>query len=360
MPPNAQAQMPPIARPRKKSPSDPPYDPAEIVGYVGSECIQANELLPAIDAKISGFLAKPPEGFLQMPPEERERQVNEGRKLMMKQALEETVKIKLLLSEVRRKVPAEGMKKTEEQIRKHFNANEIKPMMTMCNASSTVDLENKLRQMGSSIEVRRAEYIERQMALGWLSQQIKEEVHEVTHEQMLTYYNEHSADWDVPGRVRWEQISVKFTNFDSKGAAHDALARWGNEVFRGGSLATVAQAHSQEPAAGDGGVHDWVSRGSLRSTALDDALFALPPNMLSQIIEDDEGLHIVRVLEREDAKRKSFTEVQPEIKKILQAGDKDHARQEYVAKLREQIPVLTIFDDDFVARTSLPDATKLR
>jgi parvulin-like peptidyl-prolyl isomerase len=345
---------------RKKSPADPPYDPAEIVGYVGSECIQANELLPSVNQRIAFFLAKPPEGFTQLSPAEKDSQLNQARRVLMKQALDETIKIKLLLSEVHRKIPAEAMTKHEDQVRKFFNANEIKPLMAQYKATSTIDLDKKLRELGSSLEAQRATYAERQMALSWLNQQVKDETQEVTHEQMLAYYREHLADWETPARARWEQVTVKFQNYDSKAAARDALARWGNEIFRGAPFAAVAKAHSQDVAAEDGGAHDWVGKGSLRSSILDDALFRLPAGTLSQIIEDEDCFFILRVTERDEAKRTPFTEVQPEIKKILQAGDKDHHRNDYVAKLRERIPVLTIFDDDFVARTSQPSASIMR
>ena len=109
-------------------------------------------------------------------------------------------------------------------------------------------------------------------------------------------------------------------------------------------------------SAEDGGVHDWASKDSLRSVVLDKALFSLPVGALSQIIEDEDGLHIVRVIEREVAKRAPFTEVQSEIKKSLKDGGKENRQGDYLAKLREQTPVTTIFDEDFVARTSQPAA----
>ncbi len=68
----------------------------------------------------------------------------------------------------------------------------------------------------------------------------------------------------------------------------------------------------------------------------------------------------MRVIEREDAKRAPFSDVQGEIKKSLQDGGKERRQVEYLTKLREQTPVITIFDPDFVARTSQPTATTVR
>jgi hypothetical protein len=346
---------------RKRSPADPAkIDPAEIVAYVGSEFVQANELLPVVNERLAMFLAKPPAGFDQLPPAAREEQINQGRRLLMKQQLEDTIRIKLLLAEIRRKISSEQWTKHEEQMRKYFNTNDIKPLQEQYKATSVMDLDNKLRKQGSSLDAQRTASIERNMAISWLNTEVKDEKREATHEEMLTYYRAHLSDWETPARVRWEQLTVKFQNYDSKAAARSALVRWGNEIWRGAPFAAVAKAHSQDIAAEDGGLHPWVGKGSLRSSVLDEALFALPVGALSQILEDDDGLHIVRVLEREDAKRTGFSEVQPEIKKTLQSGNKDQQRMEYIAKLRKKTRVLTIFDDDFTARTSPSTAPATR
>ena len=63
------------------------------------------------------------------------------------------------------------------------------------------------------------------------------------------------------------------------------------------------------------------------------------------ILEDEDGFHIVRVIQREDLKLTPFTEVQAEIKKRMHDGNKDKQKTAYIAKLRERTPVWTIFDE---------------
>jgi hypothetical protein len=351
-----------VAQPQtpRKSPADPPYDPVEIVAHVGSEVIQASEILPMVNQQIAIIMKEHAAELAQLSPQERDEQLNPIRRELMKRAVDDIVKVKLLLCELRRKVPAEGLAKHEKMMREYFNSKEIKRLMDENKATSVPDLESKLLALGSSLESQRMVFVERQLAGSWLNEPTKKEKQPATHEQMLTYYKEHAANWDSPARVRWEQLTAKFTNFNSKQEAHQSLARWGNDVLRGVPFATVAKTHSQDVSAEDGGVHDWASKDSLRSVKLDQALFSLPVGSLSQIIEDEDGMHIVRVIEREAARRAPFTEVQSEIKKSLQDGSREHRQAEYLAKLREQTPVTTIFDDDFVARTSQPTPTVLR
>ena len=78
---------------------------------------------------------------------------------------------------------------------------------------------------------------------------------------------------------------------------------------------------------------------------MEDVLFALPPNELSQIIESDYGFHIIRVLDREEAGRSPFFQEQSSIKAKLQKEKRDAAVEEYLAKVREKTRVWTIFDD---------------
>jgi hypothetical protein len=351
------AQQPSAPR---KPPSEPPYDSAEIVAHVGSEVIQASEVLLAVNQHLAMIETQHAAELAKLSPDERSQQLNPLRRELMKRAVDDIVKVKLLLAELRRKVPPEALAKHEKIMREHFNAHEIKRLMEEHKATSVPDLEKKLHALGSSLESQRTVFVERQLAGSWLNEHTKDEPQPATHEHLLAYYHQHVAEWDTPARVRWEQLSAKFQNFDSKQEAYQNLARWGNDVLRGAPFAAVAKAHSQEVAAEDGGVHDWTNQGSLRSTVLDQVLFSLPEGALSQILEDEDGFHIVRVLQREVAKRAPFTEVQRDIKKALQDGGKERRQMEYLTKLQQQIPVATIFDEDFVARTSQPSAAVVR
>ena len=110
-------------------------------------------------------------------------------------------------------------------------------------------------------------------------------------------------------------------------------------------LWSVAQKKSQEKNASKGGFHDWTSLGDLKiSKPISDAVFTYPLNQLSPIIEDDEGLHIVRVLDRQEAHQTPFTEVQDEIKEKLRVEVLNRAYNDYVTRLKERTPVIKASD----------------
>jgi len=67
---------------------------------------------------------------------------------------------------------------------------------------------------------------------------------------------------------------------------------------------------------------------------------------MSKAIVDDEGWHIVRVIERHEAGMKPFAEAQLEIsEKIRQSLLQDDIKR-YVERLREGTYVWTILDDE--------------
>ena len=78
---------------------------------------------------------------------------------------------------------------------------------------------------------------------------------------------------------------------------------------------------------------------------VDRALFTLPLRQLSPILESNSGFHIVCVLERQDMSRQPFQAVQDKIKVKIRQQRTAKQIQDYIERLRQQIPVWTIFDE---------------
>ena len=118
----------------------------------------------------------------------------------------------------------------------------------------------------------------------------------------------------------------------------------GNRVIAGATFADVAKSASDGPTAKEGGRRDWTHQGSLSAEALNQALFNLPVGQLSPILESSDGYHIIRVTERQELTRKSFLDVQKDIKDKIQKERFEKKYQEYVKKLRDRYPISTVFD----------------
>jgi hypothetical protein len=186
--------------------------------------------------------------------------------------------------------------------------------------------------------------MERNMTAQWLNERTKDE-REITFLDMQDYYDRHRDEFAVPARARWQQLSVAFSKHPTKQAAWAAIAALGRQLQQGAPFDEVARQSSDGPTAAAGGHRDWTTKGSLVSASLDEAIFHLPPGALSQILEDETGFHIVRVLERTDAGYVPFSQSQDKIRKILQKQRQSELREKYLAELRKKFPVATIFDE---------------
>jgi parvulin-like peptidyl-prolyl isomerase len=113
----------------------------------------------------------------------------------------------------------------------------------------------------------------------------------------------------------------------------------GNRVLNGAPFEEVAKQFSEDLKANNGGNYDWVEPGNLVSKQLDQAIFNLPVNRMSPVITDDKGVHIIRVVERTVAGKQAFVKVQNDIKDQLRIIRRNKAVQEYIAKVKLQVPV---------------------
>jgi hypothetical protein len=270
--------------------------------------------------------------------------LDEQIKSLVEKRLKQKVEVLLLCQHATKTIPAENLPRVKESIGKEFEKREVAGMMKKAEVGSRQELDEQLQAMGMSLEARKKEFVEQVLAQEWLRQQAKPAKEEVTHEEMLHYYRDHGTDFDRPARARWEQLMVRVSKYGSRQEAYAALAEMGNQVLRGASLAEAAKARSDGPTATQGGLRDWTSRGSLVSEALNQAIFGLPVGQLSPILEEDTVLHIVRVVEREEGGRVPFIDAQVEISQKIRKQREAAAKEVFLAKLRKDIPVWTVFD----------------
>ena len=227
--------------------------------------------------------------------------------------------------------------------------------MESMGVEERAELDARLMELGTSVEERRRDFVQTMIARQWLQQSAKAEVdQEVTHEQMLDYYNEHRSDYDQPARVRWEELMISFDKHPTKSEAYAALARLGNQAHGAATtkpagepaFEALAPTASHGFTAADGGGHDWTARGSLAASDVDDALFTLPIGQMSPILEGPFGFHIVRVLERKEAGPTPFEEVQIKIRKDLQDARFTAAINKKLTALKKSARLWTAFTGD--------------
>jgi len=300
---------------------------------VGPEVILLSEILPEVDKILEPYKDKAPPDALEMQ-----------RIMLIQRLLAQQIDVKLLLVDLKNKVPKENLPKLRDQFLEPFEEKEIPNLLEQYKVSNRSELDRAMRAEGMTLVQYRQAFIDRTMAGTWARQQIKHEK-EITHQDMVDYYRAHLADYEFPAKARWEQLTVEFGSRRTKEEAFRHMAMLGNMVLDGVPFAEVAKQHSEGPTAAEGGQRDWTTKGSLVCEALDRALFELPVGQLSPIIEDRSSFHIIRVQERQAAGRTDFLEAQTDIRKKLQSEDRSEQVREFIEKLRKEIEVWTIFDE---------------
>jgi hypothetical protein len=283
-------------------------------------------------------------------------QIEEVRQQLLKREVASLVDRKLIYDEFRRNVPAENLPRLEENLAEPFQEREIPELMKQLKVDNQGDLERELIRLGSSLSDVRRSFNERVIASEWIRSKVKVS-EEVSPEEMLEYYQAHLADYDYPAKARWEELKVLKSRFADPRQAYAEIAHMGNEVWqrgmsegvRGPAFADVAKARSDGFKANEGGVQDWTTKGALNAKVIDNALFSLKIGQMSPILESDDGFHIVRVLERHEAGRKSFADVQPDIREKLKDQRFHAGVDQYLTKLRRDARIWTAFTGNTTA-----------
>jgi hypothetical protein len=288
----------------------------------------------------------------------------------MRREVAQLVDRKLLYNQFRRNVPQENLPRIEQNLIEPFEQHELPNLMKTLKVTNQRDLEREIARLGSSLtDVQRA-FNERVIATEWIRSKVKIN-EEVSPEELTEYYHAHLTDYDYPTKARWEELMVRKDRFKDPREAYAEMAKLGNEVWqrgsqqpvRGAAFADVAKAKSDGFTAKDGGVHGWTTKGALQCEAINEALFALQVGQMSPILDSGPAFHIVRVLERKEAGRQPFTEVQGDIREKLKDQRFSAAVEKYLAQLRQDARIWTAFTGNVSADVLLgrkPDEAQQR
>ncbi len=159
---------------------------------------------------------------------------------------------------------------------------------------------------------------------------------QVLLEEMSLYYEEHQSDFQQKAKVRFQILTALFSKYSTREDAMKAIGEMGNEVYFGTPFETVAKSKSSGMNAETGGYVDWTTQGALKSKELNEALFSIDLNGLSPIIEDANGLHIIWILERQEARMITFAEAQPDIKKKLSESKRETLHKEFPKRSKQK------------------------
>jgi len=204
------------------------------------------------------------------------------------------------------------------------------------NLSSMEDLEKAVSSQGANWED-----FKNNIRSGILTQRvISSEVGShitIAKEEVKKYYDEHQKDFIRPEQVALREIEVSTEGKkeselpDLKKKADTALQR----VKDGEDFGEIAKRLSDGSTAKQGGFLGVYKRGEL-SKQLEDVVFNMKKNELTDVMDTKQGYLILQVMEHYDEGMQPLNKVENEITDKLYSARMEPALRDYLKTLREQ------------------------
>jgi len=159
----------------------------------------------------------------------------------------------------------------------------------------------------------------------------------ITTDEIQKYYDDHKSDFIRPEQVALRSIEI---NTSGKSEAEVAELRKKAEtalkrIQDGEDFGEIAKRYSDGTTAKQGGYLGMYKRGEL-SKQLEDVVFKMKRNDLTEIMETRQGFLIMQVLEHYDEGQQSLNTVSDEIRSKIMETKMEPALRDYLQKLREQ------------------------
>ena len=241
-----------------------------------------------------------------------------------------------------------------------FHQAEIVPLLRQYQVDTEYQLKEKLAAQGRSLTQMQQDFRQMFLADQYLHSRLSTKV-KVDLPDLLKYYDEHvkKHDFDRPALITWREIVVEPIEPTTPASArHDSTVlltsdRSGQDAARrealalleklrkGEDFAKLARKESDGPARSrnQGGLME-TSPGGYGVPAVNQVLETLPIGQLSNVIEGPDGFHIVKVEKRRPAGPASFSEVNNQIKPILENAKFLEERNALLNKLRKNAVII--------------------
>jgi peptidyl-prolyl cis-trans isomerase SurA len=226
------------------------------------------------------------------------------------------------------------------------------------NLATMEDLEKAVEKQGIVWE----DY-KQQMRNGLLTQEvIRREVGgrmDIGPDEIKKYYDAHKQDF-----VRKEQVDLSEIFLSTEGKTPEEIAAiktkaddLHKQIANGADFTQLAIRHSEGSTAQDGGELGTFEHGQL-AAQLEDVVFKLEKNGVTDVIQTRTGFEILKVNEHYQAGLQPLDKVSDQITNIIYKQRMDPAMRDYLAELREESYVTV--KPGFVDTAAVPGATVIQ
>ncbi|NLZ63392.1 MAG: hypothetical protein GX902_06240 [Lentisphaerae bacterium] len=160
----------------------------------------------------------------------------------------------------------------------------------------------------------------------------------VSEDEVKKYYDENKQQFSQPAMFSAAHILIKYNSDNpsdkEKNSAREKLLGLKKELAEGADFADLAKKHSDCPSKNQGGDLGSFSEGQMVSE-FEQALKTLKAGEISDPVETQFGLHLIKAGESKAASVQEFAEVQAQISQHLQEQQAGQAFEKHLDALME-------------------------
>jgi peptidyl-prolyl cis-trans isomerase C len=159
----------------------------------------------------------------------------------------------------------------------------------------------------------------------------------VTPEQVNEFYANNPDQFQQPERVRASHILFGVPEGADEAGRQLARTRAATvlkDLRAGKDFAEAARLHSQDDgSARNGGDLGYFQPGQMVA-AFDKAAFSLQPGQMSDLVETEFGVHIIRVADRQAARTLPLDEIRPQLQQFIVEQRRQEQTEAFVNTLK--------------------------
>ena len=252
-------------------------------------------------------------------------QLQQMRPSLREQALETLINRLLLLQEASRKKIQPDVNKIDAEIN------------MIAGRFDSPDMFQKQLTIAGITEKDLRDQIEQKAIIDILLKDIIAGVGVVTDAEINGFYKDNPENFKVPEQVHPSHILLKVSPDDSpevKEQKRLEIISLKDRIEKGAAFDQLARDHSECPSKEQGGDMGFFTRGKMVKP-FEEAAFNLKVGDVSEIVETQFGFHLIKLVERKQAKTMLLAEVRDKISEHLKNQKEGQVVSSYLEELRK-------------------------
>ena len=205
------------------------------------------------------------------------------------------------------------------------------------NKTTMGDYVKKLAAEGSSLDHVRKEIKSQMLRMRLLRREVQSKII-VTDEEIGAYYDQHRDDYEGKEASHIKQIFLPVSESDPgtvRAQTKKLATELRDRISKGDSFEMLAVQYSKGPTAAQGGDIGFVEKGVI-VPEVEKAAFSLPVGKLSEVIETEQGYHLIVVIDKQGAGLKPIATVRSEVKAKIEEEKISKKFEEWMEDLRKK------------------------